>query len=200
MLLRKSEWLIAFMMVEISAYTTKIVSSTCQLIYTFFHYFLLRYWFTRTNHKQWNSHNESYPLILYLYLKIFERMYHFSEKSIYTSYTFSPKRNLQKISSQNVGKLPPRRGPNFLLENTAIENSYPRKRFLSEDSSSVLPSSNRHRAARVLAAVTIGRSHDSVIQFVEECDIAANCETRRARDVRRGGRGAKRRGASQGVA
>lgn len=25
-----------------------------------------------------------------------------------------------------------------------------------------------------------------MIQFVEECDIAANCETRRARDVRRG--------------
>lgn len=145
------EWLIAFMMVEISAYTTNIVLSTCQLIYTFFHYFFLRYWFIRTNLNNEiptikATCNASFNFIPRIKLKyeIFDRIYYFSEKSIYI-YIYLvhfPQREIfKKYRPKPLENFFfPRRGPNFLLENTGIENSYPRKRFLSEDSSSALPS------------------------------------------------------------
>lgn len=144
------EWLIAFMMVEISAYTTNIVLSTCQLIYTFFHYFFLRYWFIRTNLNNEiptikATCNASFNFIPRIKLKyeIFDRIYYFSEKSIYIYIprTLSPKRNLQKISSQTVGKLfLPKKGTKFSSRKHGHRKLGSCKRFLSEDSSSALPS------------------------------------------------------------
>lgn len=134
------EWLIAFMMIEISAYTTNIVLSTCQLIYTFFHYFFLRYWFIRTNLNNEiptikATCNASFNFIPRIKLKyeIFDRIYYFSEKSIYiyTSYTLPKEKSSKNIVPNRWKTFSSQEGDQIFFSKTRASKT----RILVKDSS-----------------------------------------------------------------